>query len=98
MTRGQIISAVLAIIDAEGVEALTMRPLGIPLLLTPRTDSRPPTKQTTCSDWDSTGCPSPSFPRLRSMAILLVENDGAAELDAGLGIVLAGLRSRLSSC
>lgn len=40
--------------------------------------------------------PITEFPRLRSLATVLGEYDGAAELDAGLDIVLAGLRSQLS--
>ena len=37
------------------------------------------------------------FPRLRSLAGELAAYDGAAELDEGLTIVLAGLRSQLLS-
>ena len=39
--------------------------------------------------------PITQFPRLRSLATALVAYDGAAELDEGLSIVLAGLRSQL---
>ena len=35
------------------------------------------------------------FPRLRSLATILAAYDGAAELDEGLDIVIAGLRSQL---
>ena len=35
------------------------------------------------------------FPRLRSLATVLATYDGAAELDEGLDIVIAGLRSQL---
>ncbi|WP_214366193.1 TetR/AcrR family transcriptional regulator [Pseudonocardia sp. H11422] len=39
--------------------------------------------------------PVTRFPRLRSLAAALATYDGAAELDEGLTIVLAGLRSQL---
>ena len=39
--------------------------------------------------------PLSQFPRLRSLATALATYDGAAELDEGLAIVLAGLRSQL---
>ncbi len=39
--------------------------------------------------------PIAQFPRLRSLATVLAAYDGAAELDEGLAIVLAGLRSQL---
>ena len=39
--------------------------------------------------------PITQFPRLRSLATVLAAYDGAAELDEGLTIVLAGLRSQL---
>ena len=39
--------------------------------------------------------PLAQFPRLRSLATALAAYDGAAELDEGLSIVLAGLRSQL---
>ena len=39
--------------------------------------------------------PRTQFPRLRSLATALATYDGAAELDEGLTIVLAGLRSQL---
>ena len=39
--------------------------------------------------------PATQFPRLRSLATVLAAYDGAAELDEGLAIVLAGLRSQL---
>jgi AcrR family transcriptional regulator len=39
--------------------------------------------------------PVTQFPRLRSLAAVLATYDGAAELDEGLAIVLAGLRSQL---
>jgi AcrR family transcriptional regulator len=39
--------------------------------------------------------PITQFPRLRSLATVLATYDGAAELDEGLDIVLAGLRSQL---
>lgn len=39
--------------------------------------------------------PLGEFPRLRSLAGELADYDGAAELDEGLDIVLAGLRARL---
>ena len=39
--------------------------------------------------------PLTQFPRLRSLASVLAVYDGAAELDEGLSIVLAGLRSQL---
>ncbi|MHA6795454.1 TetR/AcrR family transcriptional regulator [Pseudonocardia bannensis] len=39
--------------------------------------------------------PVTQFPRLRSLAAVLGTYDGAAELDEGLAIVLAGLRSQL---
>ena len=39
--------------------------------------------------------PIAQFPRLRSLATALAAYDGAAELDEGLAIVLAGLRSQL---
>ena len=39
--------------------------------------------------------PVTQFPRLRSLASVLAAYDGAAELDEGLTIVLAGLRSQL---
>jgi len=39
--------------------------------------------------------PLAQFPRLRSLAGALARYDGAAELDEGLAIVLAGLRSQL---
>ena len=39
--------------------------------------------------------PLTEFPRLRSLASALASYDGAAELDEGLAIVLAGLRSQL---
>jgi AcrR family transcriptional regulator len=39
--------------------------------------------------------PITQFPRLRSLAPVLAHYDGAAELDEGLAIVLAGLRSQL---
>ena len=39
--------------------------------------------------------PITQFPRLRSLATALASYDGAAELDEGLAIVLAGLRSQL---
>lgn len=41
--------------------------------------------------------PLTQFPRLRSLAAVLASYDGAAELDEGLAIVLAGLRSQLLS-
>jgi len=41
--------------------------------------------------------PIAQFPRLRSLATVLAAYDGAAELDEGLAIVLAGLRSQLHS-
>ena len=41
--------------------------------------------------------PLTQFPRLRSLATALATYDGAAELDEGLTIVLAGLRSQLHS-
>jgi AcrR family transcriptional regulator len=41
--------------------------------------------------------PITQFPRLRALASALAAYDGAAELDAGLAIVLAGLRSQLLS-
>jgi AcrR family transcriptional regulator len=41
--------------------------------------------------------PVTQFPRLRSLAAVLAAYDGAAELDEGLAIVLAGLRSQLLS-
>ena len=41
--------------------------------------------------------PVTQFPRLRSLAPVLATYDGAAELDEGLAIVLAGLRSQLLS-
>jgi hypothetical protein len=44
---------------------------------------------------DSTGRPSPSSPGSAPPATALVAYDGAAELDEGLSIVLAGLRSQL---
>jgi len=39
--------------------------------------------------------PITQFPRLRSLATVLAGYDGAAELDEGLDIVIAGLRSQL---
>ena len=39
--------------------------------------------------------PITQFPRLRSLATVLASYDGAAELDEGLTIILAGLRSQL---
>jgi AcrR family transcriptional regulator len=39
--------------------------------------------------------PITRFPRLRSLATVLASYDGAAELDEGLAIVIAGLRSQL---
>ena len=39
--------------------------------------------------------PITEFPRLRSLAGVLAAFDGAAELDEGLYIVIAGLRSQL---
>jgi len=39
--------------------------------------------------------PITQFPRLRSLATVLARYDGAAELDEGLAIVIAGLRSQL---
>ncbi len=39
--------------------------------------------------------PITQFPRLRSLATVLATYDGAAELDEGLDIVIAGLRSQL---
>jgi AcrR family transcriptional regulator len=39
--------------------------------------------------------PIAEFPRLRSLAGILAAYDGAAELDEGLDIVIAGLRSQL---
>lgn len=39
--------------------------------------------------------PINQFPRLRSLATVLATYDGAAELDEGLDIVIAGLRSQL---
>jgi AcrR family transcriptional regulator len=39
--------------------------------------------------------PITQFPRLRSLASVLATYDGAAELDEGLDIVIAGLRSQL---
>jgi AcrR family transcriptional regulator len=39
--------------------------------------------------------PITEFPRLRSLAAILATYDGAAELDEGLDIVIAGLRSQL---
>jgi AcrR family transcriptional regulator len=39
--------------------------------------------------------PITRFPRLRSLAAVLAAYDGAAELDEGLDIVIAGLRSQL---
>ena len=39
--------------------------------------------------------PLTQFPRLRSLAAVLATFDGATELDEGLSIVLAGLRSQL---
>ena len=39
--------------------------------------------------------PITQFPRLRSLATVLASYDGAAELDEGLAIVIAGLRSQL---
>ena len=39
--------------------------------------------------------PLTEFPRLRSLATVLASYDGAAELDEGLAIILAGLRSQL---
>jgi AcrR family transcriptional regulator len=39
--------------------------------------------------------PIAEFPRLRSLAGILATYDGAAELDEGLDIVIAGLRSQL---
>ena len=39
--------------------------------------------------------PITTFPRLRSLAAILAAYDGAAELDEGLDIVIAGLRSQL---
>ena len=41
--------------------------------------------------------PITQFPRLRSLASVLATYDGATELDEGLNVVLAGLRSQLSS-
>ena len=41
--------------------------------------------------------PITQFPRLRALASVLATYDGAAELDEGLDIVLAGLRSQLLS-
>ena len=41
--------------------------------------------------------PVTRFPRLRSLAADLAGYDGAAELDEGLAIVIAGLRSQLQS-
>jgi AcrR family transcriptional regulator len=41
--------------------------------------------------------PITQFPRLRSLATVLATYDGAAELDEGLTIILAGLRSQLRS-
>jgi len=42
--------------------------------------------------------PRAEFPRLRSLAAELAAYDGAAELDEGLQIVLAGLRNQLRRC
>jgi AcrR family transcriptional regulator len=39
--------------------------------------------------------PITEFPRLRSLAAILAAYDGAAELDEGLDIVIAGLRTQL---
>jgi hypothetical protein len=39
--------------------------------------------------------PLAQFPRLRCLAGALARYDGAAELDEGLAIILAGLRSQL---
>ena len=39
--------------------------------------------------------PITQFPRLRSLAAVLAADDGAAQLDEGLDIVIAGLRSQL---
>jgi AcrR family transcriptional regulator len=41
--------------------------------------------------------PIKQFPRLRSLAAVLADYDGAAELDEGLDIVIGGLRSQLLS-
>lgn len=40
--------------------------------------------------------PPKDFPRLRALAPVLAEYDGAAELDEGLSILLSGLATRLS--
>ena len=52
------------------------------------------TRPTTCSAWACTVYPS-HIPRLRSLATVLGVYDGAAELDEGQAIVIAGLRSQL---
>jgi hypothetical protein len=39
--------------------------------------------------------PIKQFPRLRSLAAVLADYDGATELDEGLDIVIGGLRSQL---
>jgi AcrR family transcriptional regulator len=41
--------------------------------------------------------PAREFPRLRSVASALVEYDGAVELDEGLDVLLAGLRTRVTA-
>ncbi len=41
--------------------------------------------------------PITQFPRLRSLATVLATYDGAAELDEGLDVLIAGLRSQLLS-
>ena len=41
--------------------------------------------------------PIAQFPRLRSLATILAAYDGATELDEGLSIVIAGLRSQLGT-
>ena len=56
-----------------------------------------PTRPTTCcaSGWHR--LPITQFPRIRSLAGELATYDGATEVDQGLTIVLAGLRSQLPS-
>ncbi|MEC5179149.1 TetR/AcrR family transcriptional regulator C-terminal domain-containing protein [Arthrobacter sp. CG_A4] len=41
--------------------------------------------------------PAKDFPRLRALAPVLADYDGAAELDQGINILLSGLAARLSS-
>ena len=98
LTRQDVLTAALRLIDADGVDALSMRRLGRAgglLADGGRLAGRAPANRPLRLGLHH--LPAREFPRLRSLATELAAYDGAQELEEGLDVVLSGLRRLLDA-